>query len=47
MWHRWNSPKMTDSARRALGHACVATITVHPANGKQWNPRRIDPQWLV
>jgi len=47
MWHRWQHPKMTGSARRALIQACVTAITVHPAQGRQWNPGRIDPQWLT
>jgi site-specific DNA recombinase len=47
MWQRWAHPNMTDSARRAIIQACVTTVTVHPADGKRWNPDRIQPgQWL-
>ncbi len=47
MWQRWQNPKMTGSARRALVQACISGITVHPATGKHWNPARIQPDWIV
>jgi site-specific DNA recombinase len=47
MWHRWQHPQMTASARRALILACVHAIDVRPASHRRWDPDRIQPDWIT
>jgi hypothetical protein len=45
---RLDHPQMTNSARRSLIMACVATVTGKPATPhRRWDPDRIQPQWIA